>query len=135
AVERQHIPAARRRERYLAGFQIERARDQLALADTLQQVRHRIGIVERLEHDLQPASARQTEACRLLLADAVYDDLRLAAGEIVIANAIDQIVFDTAAGDRSRYLTIVADSEQSARGTRSGAPRLHHGGKHHAMPA
>jgi hypothetical protein len=68
----------------------------------------------------------------LLLGDAVDGQLRLVAGKLAVAYALDEIVFHAAAGDGAGDLTVVAHGQQRARRPRRRAPGLDDGGQHYA---
>jgi hypothetical protein len=113
-----------RLERGLAGIHLEPAQHQLLLADRFEQRVDRARLADGLEHDLQRSAARQAPARRVLIGDAVSDELRLVRRNLAALHLVDQVVLDAPAGDRAGDLPIVADRDHRADRARRRAPGL-----------
>ena len=88
---------------------------------------------QRLHHQAQCAAARQAEAGRLVLADAVHDgaDVRLHA---VAPDAFDQVVLDATAGHGAGHQAVIAHAHHGADRARGRAPGRRHRHQHDRMP-
>ncbi|ASL75023.1 hypothetical protein BC350_16450 [Ralstonia pseudosolanacearum] len=111
---------------------VERARHQLAGFHGMQQGVDPAGGGERLQHQLQRAAAGQAEAVRLFRADAVFHGLGPGLVQAFAPHAVDQVVFDAAAGNRADHHAVVTQRQHRALGPGRGAPGLHHGHEQHA---
>jgi len=133
AVERERLAALRGRERGPAGFEVERAREELLARGALEHFVDPLRVGHRLLKQSQRASAGQAEARGLLLRHAV-DDQRGLADPLAGLHALDEVVFDAPAGDRADHQAVVAQREQRPCRARRRAPGLDHGDQPHAAP-
>src|SRR4051812_20682467 len=78
--------------------------------------------LELFEEDVDLAAARQADAERGLVVDAVADESRLALGEH-LARMLGDVRLDAAAGDRAAQPAALGHGELGADGARSRAPR------------
>jgi hypothetical protein len=83
------------------------------------------GVAERLLDQAQVAAARQAEARRLFLADAIGDQ-RWRGDALALLDAVDQVVLDAAARNRAGDQAVAAHRQQRARRARCRAPGLEH---------
>src|SRR5437588_151355 len=80
--------------------------------------------IQALEEDVDLAAAREADAERLIVGDAVAEQPRLARDDHLLRLDCD-VALDTAAGDRPAHLSSLRDRELRADGTRRRAPRPH----------
>ena len=111
--------------RTVAGGEVDDSRDQLVALGALEHLADPGGVAERLLHQAQVAAARQAEARRLFLADAVGDE-RGRGDALALAHAVDQVVLDAAARDRAGDQAVAAHRQQRAGRARRRAPGLEH---------
>src|SRR5437588_6373360 len=78
--------------------------------------------IQALEEDVDLAAAREADAQRLIVGDAVGEQPRLARDDHLARLDCD-VALDTAAGDRPAHLSSLRDRELRADGTRRRAPR------------
>ena len=125
AVKAENLAARGRFHNHSTRFQFKPARHQFVARRALQHLGDPRRIAQRLLHQAQIAAARQAEARRLFLADAVGDQ-RGFADPFAMTNTLDQVVFDAAARDRTRHLAVVAHRQQRAGRARCRAPGFDH---------
>ena len=117
-----------------AGRHVERAGDELTGFHGAQQGVDSAGSVQRLQHELQRATARQPKAMRFFSADAVFDGFGLGVMQAFAAHAVDEVVFNAAARDRADDDTVIAQREHRAFGPRRRTPRFDYRDEQHAPP-
>ena len=111
----------------------ERARNQSPLLDQGEQLGDPAIAVQRLEHELNRAAARQTESTRVFGGDAIGDCLRPRDILPFAPRSLDDVVFDATPRYRTDDLSVLADREQRTRRSWRRAPGANHGNQEDAL--
>jgi hypothetical protein len=122
-IESEPVGGSRRPEAHLRALEVERASDELSRTDLIEKLANAARRAQRLEHELDRSTARQSELARILGRHAVGHDLGFLDIRALAPRALDDIVLDTAAGHRADDLAVLAHREQRARRPRRAAPR------------
>ena len=133
AVELEHVLPAPRLERGAAAVHFEAALHELLRLDLRQQLAKAAFVRDRLEHELERATARQAPARRLFVGHAVSNQFWFLGGGEFLLHLLDEIVLDAAAGHGADDLAVVADRHHGADRTRCRAPGLDDRAKRRAM--
>ena len=113
-------------QRRVAGEQVEPAANEMARLDFAQQRAYPGVPGQGLEHELNGAPTGQSKAAGFVRGHAVGHGLARRLRHAQAPRAVDDVVFDAAAGHRADDEAVIADREHRAFGPRRTPPRLHH---------